>query len=94
MTKYRRKPLEVEAVRWDGTAASADLCKLLAGPGFETLDGFGWEDDPAATAVCRSDLQGGKWIPMYDGDFVVVNQDGNLFPLRAAIFEETYESWD
>lgn len=93
MTKYRRKPVEVEAVRWDGTAASADFCKLLAGVNFETLDGMVWEDDPGFTAICRSDLQGGKWIGMYDNDFVVVDDEGRLFPLRASIFEDMYEQW-
>lgn len=93
MTKYRRKLLEVEAVRWDGTAASADLCRLLAGQSFEVLDGFLWEDDPAVTAICRSDLLGGKWMGMYPGDYVVVDDEGRLFPLRAVIFEEMYESW-
>lgn len=94
MTKYKRRPMEVEAVRWDGTEASADIVRLLAGAAFLTVEPeSSWDDDVDATAACRSDLHGGRWIGMRNGDYVVVDDEGRLFPLRAAIFEETYEAW-
>lgn len=92
--KYRRKPVIVEAVRWDGTEASLRLIELLASNRFDVVDPEGsWDDDPDATAACRSDLRGGAWVPMYNGDYVVVDDEGRLFPLRGAIFDDQFECW-
>lgn len=94
MTKFRRKPVQVQAVRWDGTEASAHLCLLMAGASFEVLDPEGsWNDDPDVTAVCKSDLRGKEWVPMYNGDYLVVDEYDRLFPLRGVLFEEHYEQW-
>lgn len=87
--KYVRKPVEVEAIQWDGTENSRQLLELFAGPSFEVIDV--WVEDPDATAACRSDWHGGTWIPMYQGDYVVIDAEGHLFPLRKVLFEETYE---
>lgn len=92
MSRYRHKPLIVEAVRWDGTESCADFCRLLAGAAFLTVEPeASWDDDPDATAACRSDLHGGRWIGMRVGDYVVVDKEGRLYPLRKVIFEELYE---
>lgn len=93
MSKYRRKPMIVEAVRWDGTEASGDFCRLLGGVGFEVLEPPGWNDDVDVTAICKSDLRGQDWVPMYQGDYVVVDDEGRLYPMRGVLFEGLFESW-
>jgi hypothetical protein len=88
--RYRRKPCEVQAIRWDGTQESENLIIMLAATSFERLD-TPWNDDPDATAVCKSDFRGGTWVPMHHGDYVVLDDEGRLFPLKAALLHESYE---
>lgn len=90
--RYRRRPLVVEAEQWDGSEKSADRIHLLAGSSFEVLDGP-WGDEEDASAISRSDLMGGSWVPLRVGDYVVVDDEGRLFPLRQTIFEEAYEPY-
>lgn len=87
--RYLRRPVLVEAQQWLGTPESADKIHLLAGANFQVLD-MPWDDDPDSSAITRSDLQGGQWQPLRVGDYVVVDDEGRLFPLRKVIFEETY----
>jgi hypothetical protein len=88
--RYRRKPIEVQAIRWDGTRESENLIVMIAATSFEVLD-TPWNDDPDATAICKSDFRGGAWVPMCNGDYVVLDDQGCLFPLKAALLHENYD---
>lgn len=88
--RYRRKPVEVQAIQWDGTQESADLIALIAADSFEILD-TQWNNDPDATAICRSAWQSKNWVPMCTGDYVILDNEGYLFPLHQALFHDTYE---
>lgn len=89
--RYRRKPVEVQAIRWDGTPEAAGLIALIAAEGFQVLDAP-WNDDPDATAICRSSLVGWKWVPVYPGDYIILDHEAHVFPLHGVLFHDQYEA--
>lgn len=82
MAKYRKKPVVIEAVRWDG-----NLRSLLV---FEGLDGsrdFTLVDGGPKLAITT--LEGTMTAAI--GDWIIRGVKGELYPCRADIFEATYE---
>jgi hypothetical protein len=89
--RVRKRPVEVDAVQWTG--ANVAEVEAFAGPNFQTFTPDNpYADDPDATAAVRDDLHGGTWVPMYDGDWVVRGVRGEMYPVRAEVFTETYEA--
>lgn len=90
--KYRKKPVEVEAMQWDGTAMHAGLI-------IEWVLNHGgavnyWCDIPCPGTeeghylrirTLEGDMNASK------DDFIIKGVQGDFYPCRADIFAETYE---
>ena len=80
MSKYRKKPVEIEAVKFDGTdetvewllpqLKSGEICRACNKLYIKTLEGV------METKV---------------GDYVIKGVNGEFYPCKPDIFEKTYE---
>ena len=76
MAKYRKKPVEIEAIQWDGT-----LLELVefAGEAVLVTSGF----------VYIRTLEGD--MRLSHGDYVIKGVKGEFYPCKPDIFHATYE---
>lgn len=82
MTKYRKKPVVIEAIQWNGYNIS------------EIIDFAGWvvsihmekETVEIKTLECT--------MIANEGDWIVKGIQGEFYPVKPDIFEETYEPVD
>jgi len=86
MTKYRKRPVEVEAVQWfrngDDTEVFPEAVTVdygHCGHCGHTMDDHGWIDT----------LEGGHIV--CPGDWVITGVKGERYPCKPDIFAETYE---
>lgn len=79
MMKFRKKPVVVEAFQWKGDAAQAFLDTI----GFAkeiTVDG-----DSLFIKTLEGTMEASK------GDWIIRGVQGELYPCKPNIFEQTYE---
>lgn len=88
--RYRKRPIEIEAMRIDGTHNSALAAAMWAGAGIEARDG-------ASEQI---------WVVMIDtlegvmradpGDYIIQEpfptDNRKFYPCKSSIFESTYEA--
>lgn len=76
MAKYRKKPIEIEAIQWDGT-----LLELVgfAGKAVIVTSGF----------VYIHTLEGD--MRLTQGYYVIKGISGEFYPCKPDIFNKTYE---
>ena len=89
VTRYRKKPVEVEAVRWTG----GNLAEVQAfcDPGyFDAVPPEDRDPDPDMTAQVYDKLHG-TWVHVHDGQWVIRGIQGELYPCAADVFAATYE---
>lgn len=87
--KYRKKPVEIEAMQWDGSLTSAqEVAKWCGGR---------VEYDPKPSDP--SDIYVSILIPTLEGtmratrgDYVIRGVQGEFYPCKPDIFEATYDS--
>ena len=93
--QYRKKPVVIEAVQWDGSAESAatviDWALGVDGPSIRyhehLLDGeYIAHPDP----FLKIDTLEGTMIAS-TGDFIIRGVNGEFYPCKPDIFEKTYE---
>ena len=80
MARYRKKPIVVEALQFDGTNA-----RFIA-------EMFGWDyagDTEPSDALVIETLEGD--VTAQVGDWVIKGIVGEPYPCRADVFEATYE---
>ena len=80
--KYRKKPVVIEAIQFDGSKDSAN--EVLAWIGH-----YGHEARKTNGGVVIKTLEGD--ILARPGDFIVKGVRGELYPIKESIFRETYE---
>lgn len=93
---FRRKPVEVQAMQWDGTAVGATpiINWILAGDGsanYECVDvdqctGHG---SNAPHTIAIHTLEGRMHAT--PGDWVICGTAGEFYPCKSAIFAAVYE---
>ena len=95
--KWRKRPVEVEAIRWDGGAAAAGpvIDWVLAGGGTAHYyaDGELADAEPGkhvGERIAIRTLEGD--ILASPGDWVIRGVQGEHYPCKPDIFAETYES--
>lgn len=85
--KYRKKPVVIEAMRWDGSITDADKIEEWSG----------------GVTKCRADgsLRISIFIDTLEGemradplDWIIKGIKGELYPCKPDIFEATYELVD
>ena len=100
--KFRKKPVVIDAVRWDGTETCLNAVALpfLADdkPDFSHLPKA--PDDPHIhQGIGYTPPSGQLFIPTPEGtmtanpgDWIIRGVKGEFYPIKDAIFRETYEA--
>lgn len=83
MARYRKKPVEIDAVLWDGNMTT--VVPLLAGSSCEAV-----EQNLGDPALLIPTLEGTMRAEV--GDWIIRGVKGELYPCRADIFAATYEA--
>lgn len=87
--RYRKRPVEVEAVRWTGD--NADELDAFAGDRFDPAGmltmTFGGDIDAAVYDVLHS-----TWVRVSRGQWVIRGVQGEFYPCADDVFRATYES--
>lgn len=87
--KYRKKPVEIEAIQWTGHASSTHNVAFFMGT------------DPMKINIEGSRLNGNAKLLIQtlegimeasEGDYIIKGIKGEFYPCKPDIFELTYES--
>lgn len=96
--KYRKRPVVIEAMRWDGSMEGGGVVlEWIAGCGGDADFGYvphpEQEVEPEAPAMMLvldiTTLEG--VVTANPGDFVIKGVQGEFYPCKPDIFDETYE---
>lgn len=93
MAKYRKKPVVVEAIQWDGL--NLQEIKDFVGESLECyLNDTAWQVGQGAPIIHMQikTLEGNHTTTV--GDFIIKGVNGEFYPCKPDIFEKTYESSD
>ena len=82
MSKYRKKPVVIEAIQWDGSYKSWQSINSQLGSGSRKLKE---EDDFLMVETLEGTMKANK------GDYIIKGINGELYPCKPDIFEKTYE---
>lgn len=90
MPKYRKLPVEIEAIRFDGSEDSARAVIQFIEAGVEgNRVGFCVDEDPSRSHIDILTLEGTmRAIP---GDWIIRGVKGEVYPCKPDIFATTYE---
>lgn len=80
MDRYRKKPVVIEAIRFDGSDECAEYLCQWSGGEVSLNDG---------DAVVIETLEGPMFVS--DGDYVIRGVQGEYYPCKPDIFEAAYE---
>ena len=97
MARYRKRPIEIEAVQWDGTevAAGALVAQIKAGGGdahYDVVSTAAPSDGRWEHRLLIGTLEG--WLIASPGDWIIRGIQGEFYPCKPDIFAETYEPVD
>ncbi|WP_331763097.1 hypothetical protein OG571_47205 (plasmid) [Streptomyces sp. NBC_01369] len=85
MARYRKKPVEIEAVRW---TEDEPMCKLV-----DFANGLVKLDDVDQEFTVYDRLHD-TWVKFEYGDWILKGIQGEFYPCRNDVFESTYEAVD
>lgn len=88
--KYRTKPCEIEAIKWNGT--NLDEVKEFVGESlFYQINDAGWKAGVVAPGVemVIKTLEGNMFVST--GDYIIKGLLGEFYPCKPDIFEKKYE---
>lgn len=87
--RYRKKPVEIEAMQWDGTAAGATpiINWVLAGDGTARYDDASSEH---GEHIAIDTLEGTMRAVV--GDFIIRGVESEFYPCKPDIFAKTYDA--
>lgn len=88
MTRWRKRPVTVEAVRWTGDNA-AELAEFT-GSRFGVIDPEDRTDAPELTGQVF-DVLHSTWVGMSTGQWVLKGVRGEFYPCDDAVLAETYD---
>jgi len=88
MPKYRKKPVEVEAVKFEFTAQSFyEVCKLVRSPRAIIVD---FENGSPTLKITTREGD----ITARVGDYIIKGVEGEIYACKPRIFEKTYDRVD
>ena len=89
MQKYRKKPVEVEALRIYGNIT--EIKEFIGDNGDAYINDTAWQAEMGApiTHVTIHTLEGD--MTATDGDYIIKGVKGEFYPCKGDIFEQTYE---
>jgi hypothetical protein len=82
MSKFRKKPVVIEAVIWDGSAHTANT---FIGDGYGTA----WWYEGEGPRMVIPTLEGNHTADL--GDYIIKGVKGEFYPCKPDIFELTYD---
>lgn len=93
--KYRKKPVTIEAMRWDGSASSAGkvIDWVLSRPETTSTPAY-WEKNETEHreyAELHIPTLEGVMIAS-PGDWIIIGVSNEVYPCKPYIFEATYEA--
>jgi hypothetical protein len=88
--KFRKKSVVIEAMKWDGTAASAEVITdwVAEYRGTFVLD-LGIVDGAGVPKLVLTTMEGALGVS--PGDYVIRGVKNEFYPCKPEIFEMTYE---
>lgn len=86
MGSYRKKPVVIEAVQWDGRDSTAVDFLPKGGWGW----GFADHEPGSAGALVIDTLEGDMRCNV--GDWIIKGVQGEFYPCKPDIFDATYET--
>lgn len=86
MAKFRKKPVVVEAIQWDGTIEHAK--KLSEIFGFECYIGTRTYRNNFVFYIKTLE----NWVEASPNDWIIKGVQGECYPCKPDIFEQTYEA--
>ena len=96
MARYRKKPVEVEAAQWDGTAEEATrIIEWILAAGAtaryvcSTPDRCAQHNGDTPHSIAIDTLEGTMRADL--GDWVIKGVKGEFYPVKPDIFAATYE---
>lgn len=81
--RYRKLPVEIQAVKWEATTESF-------GKIFDAFPEMKWSPGEMGTDTFYIDTLEGKML-VSKGDFVIRGVEGEYYPCKPDIFKKTYE---
>jgi hypothetical protein len=92
MTKYRKKPVVIEAIQFNDTASNFEEIKKFVGSQlkYEIVD-TAWEVQKGRPHILIwiDTLEGDMRVSV--GDYIIKGVKGEFYPCKPDIFENTYE---
>jgi hypothetical protein len=85
---YRKKPVVIQAIQWDGTQNGCQKIKEIF-PQLDTLSKSWNGTRPEVTSWRIGTLEGGHEVTK--GDWIIQGIKGELYPCKPDIFEATYD---
>ena len=82
MARYRKKPVEIEAIQFLGFDVNGEECELFIGDSFES-------HIPSQNKIEIRTLEGP--ITASAGDWIIKGVQGEFYPCKPNIFAATYE---
>ena len=90
MSKFKRKPDEVEAIRFvDDSVIITAIANLVASDNKDNTARVNYSDLDNPALIIEAD---GSYDCLYVGDYLVKDTDDNLYVWSAALFELTHTS--
>ena len=85
MSKFRKKPVVIEAVQWDGKMATLHQ---LENDGMRAAAVYSFEDNVQSLSI--KTLEGS--LVVSDNDWIIKGIQGEFYPCKPDIFDATYET--
>lgn len=88
--RYRKKPVEIEAIKWNG--ANIEECKQFTHDKAEYIyhdAAYKAGVAPPSIEIIIHTLEGDMRVSV--GDYIIKGVDGELYPCKPDIFQKTYE---
>jgi hypothetical protein len=86
--KYRKMPVVIEAMQWDGTEESAFEIIYWANPVSGSINYWSASDTPSSELVIPT-LEGD--MIAREGDYIICGVQGEYYPCKPGIFAATYK---
>ncbi len=87
--KYRKKPVIIDAIQWDGTYSGTLRIEELFKGLVTQAKNYHLIDDTCCYWKIGT-LEGGHFVS--PGDFIIKGIAGEFYPCKPDIFEKTYEN--
>ena len=91
--KYRKKPVVIEAIQFNGTASNLEEIERFVGSQlkYEIFDSA-WEVEKGRPYIRMQikTLEGDMHVSV--GDYIIKGVKGEFYPCKPDIFEQTYEA--